>query len=114
MDHALADGGVGMLMIGQERRGDAVMGEQRLGHARILGEHGVGRGQHVERPERDVLEIADRRRHHMKAGSQRLSFGGEAEGREHACAAGWRRGPLAAVVDRSGHRNRVWHARRRQ
>ncbi len=37
-------GGI-MLVIGQNRRGDAVMGQQHLGHALVLGQNGIGRRQ---------------------------------------------------------------------
>ena len=38
--------------------------------ARILGSDQVGAGEHGERAERDVGEIADRRRHEVEAGGK--------------------------------------------
>ena len=45
VDHPLADGLVRMLVIGDEGRGDAVMGEQGLGDPRVLGQHRIGGGE---------------------------------------------------------------------
>ena len=71
-----------MLVIGDERRRDAVMGEQGLGDARILGDHRIGGGERRERAERNIGEIADRasRRHAGRA--DRLGLGPQAEGGE--------------------------------
>ena len=46
----------------QHRLVHAVRGEQRLGAARILGDHGVAFAEHAQRAQRDVLEVADRGR----------------------------------------------------
>ena len=59
-----------VLVIGAERAADAEMGEQLLRVPRVLGGDEIGAGEHGERPERNVGEIADRRRHEIKPGLQ--------------------------------------------
>ena len=49
-----------VVVVGRERRRDAVVVEQLAGHARVLAGDQVGGGQHLERPQRDVAQIADR------------------------------------------------------
>ena len=73
-----------MLVIGDKRRRDAVMGQQRLGDARILCDDGVGGGEGRKRAERDVAKVADRRRDDVQALADRLNFGPKAEGGEGA------------------------------
>ena len=68
-----------VLVIGDERRRDPVMGEQRLGDARVLGDDGVGRRQRRQRAEGDVLQIADRRRDEMQARRDLLRLRAQAE-----------------------------------
>ena len=58
------------------------MGEQRLGDARILGDHGFGCGQRRQRAERNVAQIADRGGHDMQARRDPLGLGAQAESRE--------------------------------
>ena len=55
-----------MLVIGDERRRDAVMGEQRFRDPRILGDDRIGGGERGERAERNIAEVADRRRDDME------------------------------------------------
>jgi hypothetical protein len=62
------------------------MGKEPLRDPRVLGEHRRRRGEHAQRPEGDVAQIADRGRHDVKAGGKRLGLGREAEGGEHAGA----------------------------
>ena len=50
----------------QHRFVHAVRAEQRLGAPRILGDHRVAFAQHAQRAQRDVLEVADRRRDHRE------------------------------------------------
>ena len=56
-----------MLVIGRELARDAEMSEQLLRVAGILGGDEVGAGEHGESAERNVGEIADRRRHEIEA-----------------------------------------------
>ncbi len=72
-----------MLVIGGELSRNAKMGEQLLGVARVLGGNEVGAGEHGERSQRNVGEIADRRRHEIKAGRKRP---GDEVGKNLACA----------------------------
>ena len=51
-----------VLVVGEERRGDLVPLEQPARVPRVLREHDVGRAKLVEDAQRDVVEIADRRR----------------------------------------------------
>ena len=73
-----------VLVIGDERRRDAIMGEQGLGDPRVLRDDGVGRGERRQRPKRNVAEIADRRRDDVKPLADRLGFGPEPKGGEGA------------------------------
>ena len=61
-----------VLVIGDERRGYAVMREQRPRDARVLGDHRIGRREGFQRAEGDVPQIADRRRDEIEAGRDRL------------------------------------------
>ena len=56
-----------VLVIGPRRPRDGVVGEQRAAVARVLAVDHVGPGQHGERPERDVGEVADRRGDEVEA-----------------------------------------------
>lgn len=47
------------------------MREQLAGDARVLAGHEIGALQHVERAQRDVAEVSDRRRHEIEARRQR-------------------------------------------
>ena len=60
-----------VLVIGAGRARNGEMGEQRAAVARVLAVDHIGAGQHGERPQGDVGEVADRRRHHIEAGRQR-------------------------------------------
>ena len=51
-----------VLVVGEQRRGDLVPLEQAARMARVLREHDVGGAELVEDAQRDVVEIADRRR----------------------------------------------------
>ena len=108
VDHSLAHCLAGMVVVGQERRRDAVMGKEPLRDPRVLGEHGRRRGEHAQRPEGDVAQIADRRRHDVKAGGKRLGLGREAEGGEHA-GARTRLLAAGAAVEFCRSWRRVWH-----
>ena len=46
-----------MLVIGQQRRVDAVMLQQHAGHARVLGQNRIGARQDAQRAQTDVAEI---------------------------------------------------------
>ena len=61
-------GGV-VVVIGRQRGGDAVMVEQLAGHAGVLAGDQVGAGQHLERAQRDVAQIADRGGDQVEAGA---------------------------------------------
>ena len=54
-----------VLVIGDQGCGYPVMGEQRLGDARILRDHRIGGGERRKGAEGNILEIADRRRHNV-------------------------------------------------
>ena len=108
VDHAFAHRIVGMLVIGDERRGDAVMGEQRLRHPCVLGQDRIGGGKHAQRAERHVLQVADGGRDHIEAGREGLGFGSEAEGGESGGPFG-RLAPLGPVVDSLAHRRSLSH-----
>ena len=58
-------------MIGAELALDAEMGEELAAVAGVLGRDQVGAGKNGERAERNVGEIADRRRHEIKAWRKR-------------------------------------------
>ena len=60
-----------VLVIGAGRPRDREMGEQRAAVARVLAVDHIGPGQHGQRPQGDVGEVADRRGHHIEAGRQR-------------------------------------------
>ena len=63
-------GGV-VVVIGRQRRRDAVMVEQLAGDAGVLAGDQVGAGQHLQRPHGDVAQVADRGGDQMQAGRQR-------------------------------------------
>ena len=84
-----------MLVIGDQRRRDAVMHQQRAGDAGVFGEHRIRRRQSRERAERHILEVADRGRHHVQARVERFRLCREAEGGEG-------RDGLGRIVDRPG------------
>ena len=60
-----------VLVIGSELAPDAEMREELPAVARVLGRDQVGAGEHGERAERNVGEIADRRRHEIEPGGKR-------------------------------------------
>ena len=62
-----------VVVIGVERRSDAKPGEQAAGDPGVLAQDAVDIAQHPEPAQRDVAEIADRRRDEMKTGRQRVS-----------------------------------------
>ena len=62
-------GGV-VLVVGRQRRGDAVMVEQPAGHAGVLAGDQVGGGQRLQRPQRDVAQVADRGGDQVQTGGQ--------------------------------------------
>ncbi len=55
-----------VLMIGDRALPDAVAVEQDAGDPRVLAGEDVGAGQRFQRAQRDVAEIADRRRHQIE------------------------------------------------
>ncbi len=61
-----------VLVIGREFGTDAEMAEQLAAVPRVLRRDQFGAGEHGERAQRDVAEIADRRRHEIEAGFERL------------------------------------------
>ena len=63
-------GGV-VVVVGRERRGDAVMVDELAGDPRVLAGDQVGGGQHLQRPQGDVAQVADRGGDEMQAGRQR-------------------------------------------
>ena len=65
-------GGV-VLVVDGKRLADAVAVEEDGGDAAVLANDEIGTGQHIERAQRDVREIADRRRHRIQAGLDRLA-----------------------------------------
>jgi hypothetical protein len=83
-DEARADLRRVVLVIGDERRGDLVTLQQTARDAGVLGQDRVGRRQRRQRPERDVGEIADRRRHDIEARRDRRGLDALAERREAA------------------------------
>jgi hypothetical protein len=60
-----------VLVIGARPLPDAVAVEQHAGDPCILAGQDVGGGQGLQRAQRDVAEIADRRRHQIERGIQR-------------------------------------------
>jgi hypothetical protein len=56
-----------VVVIGDERRPQAVAVEQPVGNAGILAGHHVGAGQDFKRPQRHVAQIADRGRHEIQS-----------------------------------------------
>ncbi len=54
-----------VLVIGDQGCGYPIMGEQRLGDARILRDHRMGGGERRKGAEGNILEVADRRRHNV-------------------------------------------------
>ena len=69
--HQLRAGRRGVvLVVGGERRGDAVMVEQPSCDAGVLAGDQIGRGQGLERPQRDVAQVADRGGDQMQASSE--------------------------------------------
>jgi hypothetical protein len=61
-----------VFVVGRKRGLDAKMGKQLAGMARVLGRDHVGAGEHGKRAQRNVGEIADRRRHEIEAGCEWL------------------------------------------
>jgi hypothetical protein len=55
-----------VLVQGEDLLAHAEVRQQRAGHARVLGEDRVHGVEHLERARRQVAEVADRRRHHVK------------------------------------------------
>ena len=62
-----------VLVVGRERRCDAVMLGELAGDAAVLAGDHVGGGQRLERAQADVAQVPDRRRHQIKARGQRRS-----------------------------------------
>ncbi len=97
-------GGV-VVVIGDERRVQAIAVEQPVGHASVLAGHHVDAGQDFERTQRHVPKIADRGRHEIQSRRRPCSLDVV---REHAivpCRAhcrGLRLGRRLGVV-RGGH-----------
>jgi len=60
-----------MVVIGRERRPDAVALEQPGGDAGVLAGDEVGGRQRLERPQRDIAEIPDRGGDQIEPGRQR-------------------------------------------
>jgi hypothetical protein len=58
-----------VLIVAHERPRDAVQGEQLGGDAGVLAGDYVGSRQHLERAQRDVGGVADRRRDEIEAGA---------------------------------------------
>ncbi len=71
------------------------MGEQHLGDPGIFGDHRVGGGERRQGAQRNVPEIADRRRDDVQPRLKRLRLGAKAKGDEAAMA-------LAIGIDRLG------------
>ncbi len=65
-----------VLVIGRALGRDVVMREELKAHARVLAGDEVGRAQDAERAQRDILDIADRRRDEIEAGRERRSLVG--------------------------------------
>ena len=63
-----------VLVVGHDRRRDAVMREENLGHTLVLSEDQICRRQRGKRPQRDITEVADRCRDDMQAGLNPLRF----------------------------------------
>ena len=83
---ALGGPGRGMVVAPLQLRLQPVSRQQLAGDPRILGQHQIGRGQHIERPQRHVPQIPDRRRHQIEArrdGSRRRGGRGEGGGIRH-------------------------------
>ena len=96
----------GVLVVALQLGREAVGGEQLAGHPGVLGQHQVGGGQHVERAQGDVAQVADRRRHHIEPRRQRRVV----EGGRRTCGP-WRRfraGPKADGQGSPGSRLRRW------
>src|SRR5262249_58567978 len=56
-----------VLVIGGERRRDPVMVQELAGYAAVLAGDQVGGGEDLERPHRDVAQIADRGRDQVES-----------------------------------------------
>ncbi len=72
LEHRRADAVGIVVVIGVERLVDAETGQQPRGDPGILAQDAVDIAQHPERPQRDVAEIADRRRDEVKTRRQRM------------------------------------------
>ena len=59
-----------VVVIGDERRRQAVVVEQLAGHARVLAGDEVGRGQNLQRPQGDVAQVPDRGRDRVEPAGQ--------------------------------------------
>ena len=56
-----------VVVVGDERLGDAVDGQKLRGDARVFGRDHVATFQHIQRPQRHVARMADRRGRHIEA-----------------------------------------------
>ena len=68
-----------VLVVGDERRPDAVVGEQLARRACVLGGDHVDLAEHAERAQRDVGEVADRRRDDEQAPRSRTLLDTQSE-----------------------------------
>ena len=59
-----------MVVVGDERRGDAIVPQEHGRHPRVLAGDEIGGGQCLQGTERDVAEVADRGGDDMQAGRQ--------------------------------------------
>ena len=55
-----------VLVYRQHARANAVRIEQALAVAGVLGGHHIDRGEHGERTQRDVMQVSERRSHHIQ------------------------------------------------
>ena len=70
-----------VVVIGDERRRQAVVVEQLAGHARVLAGDEVGGGQNLQRPQGDVAQVPDRGRDRVEPAGQARRLEGVSAGR---------------------------------
>jgi len=61
-----------VIVVGDERPRETVNCEQLCGNARIFSGNGVARGKNIERSQRDITRIADRRGNDIEARRENL------------------------------------------
>ncbi len=84
-----------VVVIGDERRLDAIVSQEHDRDPRILAGDHIGGGQRLKGPQRNIAEIADRGGNHMQAGFQRTGRQAVAADGEEPLAGTLRHTPAA-------------------